>query len=154
MTQLRLIAFRLAVIAVPALVLSACGPHRVRGLVRSGPEAAATIVPAESEQLRGRRGLDGAVVELTLDPGSLSPKDAGKGVADSRGRFAVELDELGAGVLEYRLGVFARRSGHKTLWQTLRVPERDERLLIVLTPGKGGERPEKDLVDETLEMMK
>jgi len=92
-------------------------------------------------------------VEAILDPATLAPEEVGGAVTDAQGRFRIPVKALGAGFLEYELGMHVRAKGFQTLWQTLPMPGRGRRVLVVVTPGHPGDAgPPPDIVEETLEM--
>jgi hypothetical protein len=153
--SLRRLLRALALAGAPAglaLLLVGCAGYRLQGRVVPGPEPAVFVLKAGDRQL-DQPGLAGAMVEATLDPSSLSPKRVGTAITDSDGDFELPVDAVGAGVLEYELGLLARNQDSTTLWQTLDLPPGSRRLLIVLRPGPPGKAgPPPDILEETLEM--
>ena len=99
-----------------------------------------------------RTGLGGAYLELTLDPSSLSPLVMGTVMTDERGRFKKKIDQTGAGLLEYELGLLCRSPGHRSLYQTMPLPGSKKWMLIVLAPGRDTTTGPRDLLEETLRM--
>ena len=142
----RSIPFVLVLLAA-ILTLPACAPHTIQGLVAEGRTPAVLLVRADEPRL-AQIGLTGAVIELTLDPSSISPKSLGTFRADDEGRFRAALEQSGIGLLEYELGILCRAAGHRSVYQTMAVPPSDSRLLIILEPGSEKHVPPDDLMEQ------
>lgn len=142
---------KMVVLMVAVLGLGGCGAHQVRALVIEGSEPEVLVLSASDARFN-RPGVAGISVELTVDPASMSPKTVGAALSDSQGQVQVAVDQLGAGFLEYELGVMARATGYRTLWQTVKMPSSNKRLLIVMTPGKDRFQPNQDVLHETYRM--
>ncbi|MDX1681498.1 MAG: hypothetical protein R3336_00125 [Phycisphaeraceae bacterium] len=134
-----------------ALWLGGCAPYQLQGVVKSGPGSTVMVVDRDDDRLDSD-GMAGAVVELTLDPNSLSPKRVGAAVTDDQGRFTITVGETGAGFLEYEAGLLVRMDGHKTVWQTLPLPSSRQAVVILMEPGAAGNPRPRDIIEETLEM--
>ena len=129
--------------------LGGCQMYEMRGLVVEGGTPAVLVLQKDDPRL-DQPGLESAVIELTLDPATLSPKPVGMVMTDAEGRFTARIDEIGVGFLEYELGVMTRLQAHRPLYQTLPLPRPSRRLLIVMAPGKDMSMPKRDLIGETL----
>ena len=77
-------------------------------------------------------GIPDATVDLTLDPSTLRPIRVGTTITDEHGRFSIEVDQAGAGFLEYEAGVLCHVNGYGTVYQTLPLPTRQ---LTKLSPA-------------------
>lgn len=131
-----------------AALLTGCGGGAmVRGKVVSGPESVVTLVGEDDPRLAGP-GLDGATVRLTLDPRSLGRKPLGSASTYADGTFAIPVNEFGAGVLEYELGVLSRLQGRQSAEGFVPWPSGAQRVLVVLARGQDTYRePEDPLKD-------
>ena len=142
--------------ALAAVASAGCGTYQLRGHVVEGPEPMVLVTRADDPRLE-QRGIGGASLELTLSPRSLGRKPLGSTFSGDGGWFAAGIDELGAGLLEYELGVVCRRQGYRTAVGAVRMPGGDQRLLVVLTPGVDDYEEPIDLLEESeqyLELMK
>lgn len=115
-----------------------CGPHVLRGRVVQGDVSRVTIVEPDDPMLDSPP-IEGATVELTLDPDTLGREVLATRSVGPDGSFAIPIDEFGAGVLEYDFGVLARHRGREPARHVFRLPSRDQRLLVIL--GRGTDRP-------------
>jgi len=97
-------------------------------------------------------GLEGAVIELTLDPASLRPRPLGAGQTDDMGRFDIPIDQAGVGVLDYQLGILCRLDGHRPVWQVVPIPPAKRRLLIMMVRGPDRRSRTGDGLNEMLKM--
>jgi|GEM_PF-1911625 len=132
--------------------LTACGPYQLRGSVVQGDRSGVWVVHKDDSRLK-KMTLQRVSVEVTLDPSSMSPKQLGVAQTDVSGQFDMIVDAMGAGSWqEYDLGILVRHEGYRDLWQTLEMPPRDKRLLIVISPGKGGNLPPTDILKESMEL--
>ncbi len=143
--------------ALGLLLLGGC-VGKVQGRVVEGPYPAVLIVDRDDARLageaaaRGELGISAARIELVLDAGTLRARQIGLGQADADGRFSIDVDAFGAGFLEDDVQVLARRPGYGPTLETIRIPSSRKRLLIVMTPGSGGDRRSEHFLDETLRM--
>lgn len=132
------------------MTLAGCEAYALRGIVVEGQVPRVMVVDASDERLQSI-GLPGARVEFVLDPNTLRPIPAGMAVTDEFGRFELPLDEAGAGLLEYELGVRATLRRFGTVWQQMPLPRAGKWLIIVMAEGvhqPGG--PEPDIIEESL----
>ena len=141
----------IVLLAVTAVAGGGCQAHRIQGLIVQGPTPTVVIVDKDDEQL-DRHGLAGAVVELTLDPNSMSPKVLGTVITDATGRFQIPIDAFGVGVLEYDLGMLCRLGDHQPVYQTMRLPASGKCVLVVMAPGRDATHEVQDLIAETLRL--
>ena len=142
---------RFASVALITLPMVGCQSYRLRGLVTEGPTPAVLQVKANDGRL-DRTGLAEAVIELVLDPASLSPKPVGATMSDANGQFEIPIGALGAGLLEYDLYILCRLKDHEPVYQTIPLPAANRRLVIVMAPGKDALGAKKDLIGETLHL--
>ena len=72
---------------------------------------------------------------------------------EERVRIADDVDEPGAGYLDYYVRMVVRKVGYNTAVEDFRVPGPNQRVLVTLARGVDTYVPEeKDVLDETLEM--
>jgi len=120
----------------------------LRGKVVAGPRSAVMVVPEDDPRLAGP-GIDGATVELTMDPRSLGRKKLASSVAMGDGGFQIPINEFGAGVLEYELGAVVQQEGFQTAEGVFMLPPGGQQLLVILARGhdtyQAPEDPLKDL---------
>ncbi len=142
---------------VLVVLLVGCSPYRLRGTVVEGPVSRVEVVGKGDPRLRGERfpPVVGAAVAVVIDPERLSAKPKGATTSDTAGHFALQVDEFGAGSLQYDVGVTAGKAGYETARDTFSLPGRDRRVLIMLKPGSDRGRSPKnptgrDLIDETM----
>ena len=135
-------------LAIGVLVSVGCQPYQLTGVVMAGAKARVMAVSADDERL-AIFGLDGATVDVTVDPSSMQPRMIGVFSTDRDGRFEIPVDALGAGFLEYELAVCCRAEGYQTVYQTIQMPSRRKRLLIVMVAGRDTYEPTKDILEET-----
>jgi len=133
--------------------LNGCEAYRMQGVVVEGAMSTMTVVSKDDPRLTQGNGIPMATIEVTLDPDRLSRKDMQRELSDVNGRFAVPVDEPGAGFLEYDVRIIIQRNGYNTATRDIRLPGSDQRLLVTLVNGEDTYQPEPpDLIDETLEM--
>jgi len=136
-----------------ACTLGGCGAYQMRGVVIEGASSTVRVVDEDDPRLTQGQGLPMATIEVMLDPNRLSRKALPSGRSDVYGRFAIPIDEPGAGYLEYDVRVIVRRSDHDTATQALRIPGPHQRLLVTLVNGKDQYEPDPpDVMEETLKM--
>lgn len=124
-------------LAAALLLVTGCQPYTLRGKVIAGDESAVRIIDADDPALTAiGPPIDEASVEITLDPRSLGRETLARTQTDPDGTFEAPLDRLGMGVLEYEIGVVARKQGRNPAQEFLDPPSPDKRLLITLAPGQ------------------
>ena len=131
--------------------ITGCQTYQLQGVVLDGSVAAIIVVNRTDPRLE-QPGVPDATVDLTLDPSTLKPIHVGTTTTDEEGRFGIEVDQSGAGFLEYEAGVLCHVKGYGTVYQTLPLPHDDKRLLIIVGPGKSGQPQPDDVLQETLEI--
>lgn len=114
--------------------LGACGPYTIKGRVVHGDTSYVSIVEPGDARLEGTP-VAGAQIRLRMDPGKLNRKTVAQEVSDGNGEFSLPVDEFGAGILEYDLGLTARRKGYVSAEGFFRLPPGSRRVLVVLAPG-------------------
>jgi len=139
------------VMAAVAVTVTAGCSYVIEGKVVTGGHAVVVLVEPHNTNL-DQPGLSGAMVELTLDPGTISPRALGTQVTDASGRFRLPIDATGAGLLEYEVGILCRHRGYRTIYQTMSLPPKNRRLLIVMAAGASGRTESEDLISETLRL--
>ena len=140
------------------LALGGCATGKVQGRVVEGPYPAVMIVDRDDARLqgdatRGEAGVSRAAIEFVLDPGTLRARRVGYDQSNRDGWFTIDVDAFGAGFLEYDVQVYARHAGYAPTIERVRVPSSRKRLLVVMTPGAGGEESsDEHFLDETLRL--
>jgi len=136
--------------AVYLVVLGGCSSYALRGVVLEGEAPMVIVVDDDDERLQ-ESGIVQASIESKLDPRSLGSTTLTPTVTDNKGRFAIPIEEFGAGTLEYEVMLFARRRGFSPTEQIIPVPSSGKRVIIYLTKGVDrGRKP--TYLDETMEM--
>ena len=138
-------------LSVAAIMLHGCGPYHLQGRVVQGPTLAVLLVNKDDKRLE-QPGIDSAKIELTLDPSSMRPKRLADAITDYNGDFDVLIEEFGAGALEYEIGLLVQRLGYQSLYQTIGLPGRDRRLIIVMPTGRDQLRRRENVLDETMRL--
>ena len=131
------------------LVLSVCSTactYTLRGRVIEGDTSYVAVVDKSDPRLN-ENGIEGVRLHVQLDPGKLNRKTVCREVSSMDGAFALPVDEIGAGVLEYDVGVFARRAGYSPAEGSFRLPPSGKRIIIVLMRGRDYDQGES-LEDE------
>lgn len=142
-------------LAVSALALAGCSGYQLQGKVIEGTVSSVSVVDAEDPRL-DQIGIEDARVQVTLDP--LKPARQRLPLVRSRGdgSFAVPVDEVGAGMLQYDVEVRGEAAGFRGAVEQFPLPGRSKRVLIQLAPGQGGRRGpapgQDDFLGETLRM--
>ncbi|GAB4518993.1 MAG: hypothetical protein Tsb0013_23000 [Phycisphaerales bacterium] len=129
-------ALFMLVLTLGALVLTACGAHQVRGVVRVGENSYVQVVDKDDPRLAEGEPVVGATVTSVVDPQSLGSTRLPAIATDHTGAFAIPVDLFGAGWMEYELGVTVRRTKFSPAEGFFRLPGSDKRLLVVLAPGR------------------
>ncbi len=132
-------------------MIAGCKSHQLSGVVVEGEHPRVELVDSGDARL-DIGVIPEARISLTLDPTSLNPKILAELVSDPNGGFTTDVSALGAGMLQYDLGVLCQAEGFKTLYQTMPMPKRGRVLLVVLAPGHDRHRPPGDFLRETERM--
>ncbi len=111
-----------------------CQAYVLKGKVICDGENGVEIVDADDVRL-SEAGVEGVTVELVLDPRSLRREKIGEVVSKYMGDFEVDVDAVGAGVLEYEIGVTAHGDGYKITNGIIKLPSADKWLLIIMEQG-------------------
>ncbi len=143
----------LVIAAAALLTAGGCQGYRLEGKVVRGLTSSVVIVDKDDPRLE-EPGLSGVLVEVTLEPESMRPKNAGADVTAGDGTFGLPIRETGAGLLEYEASVTASRKEFKTLFWQFQLPSSSRRMLIIMEEGSGGYRPPKDLLQESIQIGK
>ncbi|RMD66106.1 MAG: hypothetical protein D6824_01455 [Planctomycetota bacterium] len=111
-----------------------CAPYTLRGKVVEGDVSFIAVVDASDPRLDGP-GLSGALLTLQTDPQRLNRKTVGSAVSGADGSFSIPVNEVGAGLLIYDMGLKARKQGYSPTEQFFRLPPANKRVLVLLAPG-------------------
>ncbi|MEM9108587.1 MAG: hypothetical protein AAGC72_01030 [Planctomycetota bacterium] len=135
-----------------ASVLTGCGSYAIEGRVVRGSMAMIQIIDKDDARMTENNPTGGgAVVQGILEPNTPSEiQSLGQVVTDGQGRFAIPVDALGSGFLEYEAMLIARREGHQGAMKTVDLPRRGQRVLITLPLGADTLRVPKGPLDEAL----
>ena len=129
-----------------ALFSSAC-TYSLKGRVVEGPDSYVAVVDSSDPRLTQGKGLVGASLNMQLDPMKINRKSVARNISGANGEFELPVDEVGAGLLEYDVGVYVRRKGCEPAEGFFRLPGSGKRLLVVMSPGK--DHPTSDEGDDT-----
>ena len=132
-----------------ALLSGGCSEYRLRGIVIAGDVQRVLVVDDTDPSLE-QHGLSGAVIDLTLDPRSLSPKPLPSGMTDAQGRFNIPIDVAGASLLNYELSLMCSLQGYGCTYQEIQKPAGNRRLVIVMVRGARPQGPPQDALRESL----
>jgi len=120
---------------VLAASLGACS-YSLQGRAVHGDYSAVELVDASDPRLNDpKSAVPGVSVHVQADPTKLNRKTLGRVVSGRSGEFSMPVDEFGAGMLEYNIGVFARKKGYEPAEGFFGLPGSGKRLLITLAPG-------------------
>jgi len=136
-------AVALTVTCGTLLLAVGCASYKLRGRAIEGTTPGVFIVDKDDERMQ-QRGMPGAVVSLTVNPGRLNAEHLGSDISDLEGDFAVSVDEFGAGVLEYQVRLEARLEDHRSVSKRMQLPGGQKRVLVVLVPGNDDTRPKSE----------
>ena len=124
------------------LALTGCGGYQLRGKVIEGTFSGIEIVSKDDPRL-GEPGVGGVSLHLQNDPNRLNRETIVRGSSGPDGSFELPVDLTGAGLLEYDVGLFARRKGLAPAQSAFRLPSSGRRVLITMAPGE-----DRDLGEE------
>jgi hypothetical protein len=142
-----------AILAAPLLLivplLVGCD-YEIQGLVVPGAVSEVQVVSQDDPRLN-QAGLVHAQVIGTIDPDALTAERQHPAVTDEKGQFSIPITSSGAGILEYKLGIYARHTGYSPTEDTINLPSTRKRLLIVLAPGEDRPAPPpRDMTEDAL----
>ena len=128
------------------LCLTGCEPYALKGRVIHGPISSIQVVPKDELKLEAGLGVNGAVVDITLEPKSLGREHLGAAAVRQDGTFSINMKGVfGAGSLEHEIGVLVRAKGFDSASRSFIMPGRNQRLLITLQKGADRYRPNDPL---------
>lgn len=143
---------RALVLLLVMFMLAGCGSYAIQGRVVRGSFASIQLVDKDDPRLTEDNPTGGgAVVQGVLEPNIPSETQSlGQVVTDGQGRFSLPVDALGSGFLEYEAMLIARREGHQGVMNTIDLPRRGQRVLIVMPLGRDTLRVPEGFLDEAL----
>lgn len=126
-----------AILLLATTLLTGCGGYALQGRVIRGDISAVYLVGKNDPRLTEPGiGLMGAEIHLQQDPGKLNRETLGRTSSDGDGAFSIEVDRVGAGFLDYTVGIFARRKGYEPAMSGgIGLPGPGKRVLIIMTQG-------------------
>lgn len=133
-----------ALLTTAILLLTGCSGYTLRGRVLEGDASWVTVTNQAALDAEQARPIQGAVVELVLDPGRLNRKPLGTARTDANGEFAIKVDEFGAGWMEHDVGMTVSRDGFVLADGFFRLPPDSRRILVTLQRGRDGARSVED----------
>lgn len=139
--------------AITLLLLPGCGgSYAIRGKVIQGPMPMIAVVSSSDPRLsEDDPSGAGAVIEGIFEPENrIDRRSLGRVVAGPDGAFALPVDALGAGFLQYEAALIVRREGFQGAMETIALPNRRQRVLIVLPRGRDTLRVPENYLDQTL----
>ncbi|MFM9958389.1 MAG: hypothetical protein ACKVZJ_09935 [Phycisphaerales bacterium] len=126
----------IALLGAAAPLLTACS-YAVEGRVVKGDVSMVELVSSNDPRLDDPSlSLSGVAVHVQSDPTKIRRKTLGRTVSSRDGGFRVPVDEFAAGVMEFDLGVFARKKGYEPAEGFFAKPSSSKRVLITMTPGQ------------------
>ena len=119
------------------LMLAGCSGYAIEGRVVRGPSPSVMVVDSDDPRLTELNTTgSGAAIEGVLEPNTPTERQTlGRFVADEQGWFAIPVDAIGSGLLEYEALLIARRDGNQGAMGTIELPRRGQRVLITLPLG-------------------
>lgn len=143
----------IGLLLVIVFALFGCGgSYAIHGKVIQGTAPQVLVVGQDDPRLKedDLSGV-GATVQAVFEPNNRIDRRMLPGVlTDSQGFFVLPVDVTGAGFLEYEATVIARKDGFAGAMQTLALPSRRQRLLIIMPRGRENLRVPSDFLDEAL----
>ncbi len=130
-----------------------CSPYQLQGVVVRSDESTVNAMrwDGNPDTLPGAT-IAGVNVEVVFEPRTTRPRKLGTVLTDDQGRFAMTIDESGAGFMEFEVMVVARQPGYRPSWRIMRLPARGEHVVIQMAPGRDEGGPPVDMLEETLRM--
>lgn len=129
-------------LCVLACMLSAGCAYRLEGKVVEG--FGSVTVGRGNDPDAALRGVPGAAVELIRDAGSMRRAVAARATSGADGRFVLEVDGFGAGWMEERWQLRARRSGFENVETEVDLPGSPSGRLMVVSMHRGRSRAFQD----------
>lgn len=126
----------LALSALVLAVVAGCGGYELHGRVVAGDASYISIVDEDHPVLLESRGVGGASVHLQEDPGTLRSQTIARSTTNPDGTFSLPVDRIGAGMLEYDVGLFVRKQGYAPAELPFRLPGKGKAILVVLRSGE------------------
>lgn len=151
MTQQTATRFAIALL-LASLFLTGCQNYAIQGRVVRGSVASIQLIDRSDPRLSEDNPTGGgATVKGVFEPDTpTETQTLRQVVTDGQGHFAIPVDALGSGFLEYEAILIARRQGHQGAMQTIDLPRRGQRVLITLPLGKDTLRVPEGFLDRTL----
>lgn len=135
---------------VSLLTLPACSTYQLQGVVVEGPTPGVYVVDSNDERLN-HLGVADAQISAMLDPNTLRPKSLPTAMTDDHGRFAITIDEPGAGLLEYSVSIYADAVGYSDAGiDVMQLPSSGKRVLVVLSAGRSQSKRRPGQTNEDL----
>ncbi len=134
------------------LMSAACETYQIRGRVIEGASSSVIVLDRKDPRLSDAQGMGGSRISVELDPQRLSRKDLGTVHSDPDGYFAMPIGEFGAGILEYDVQIIGRSQHHAPAVGQIRLPSAQQRVLIIMGPGRDEDPRPADYLRETLQM--
>lgn len=124
-----------AILGAACVAASACSPYVLRGKVIEGRASEVVLVNPDDPRLEAP-GVEGARATLHVDPQRAGRKLLAKEASGGGGELEMTIDHFGAGMIEYDMGLSVRRAGFQRAEGFFKLPTKDQRILVILTPGR------------------
>ena len=125
------------------LALSAAGcAYRIEGRVVEGFGSVSVGRAADPDAVRP--GVPGATVELVRDAGTARRAVAARASSGTDGRFTLEVEGFGAGWMEERWQLRARRTGFENVEAEVTLPGSPSGRVVFVSMHRGRSRPFQD----------
>lgn len=127
----------LAALLLTVIMLPGCSAYQIRGTVVEGRTPGVYVVDSSDARLKQTAVAD-ALIQATLDPEKLRPKLLRGTQSDEQGAFAIPVEDFGAGLLEYSLGLFVDADGYSgtETVEPIALPGPGKQLLVVVSAGR------------------
>lgn len=144
--------FRVSSFMLIMLSMVGCGSYAIQGRVVAGSIASIQLVNKDDARMQENNPSGGgAVVQGIFEPNTPSDtKSLGQIVTDGQGFFALPVDAVGSGFLEYEAILIAQREGHQGAMNTIELPRSGQRVLITLPRGRNTLRVPERFLDEAM----
>jgi len=121
-----------------ASLLNGCASYQLQGVVVEGSLPGIYIVDSGDPRLAGTAVAD-ARVQGMLDPNKIRSKPLPLVMTDDNGRFAIPIEDPGAGLLEYTFTLYPDADGYGTppgAGTAMALPPPGKQVLVVLAAGR------------------
>lgn len=133
--------------------LTGCTSYQLDGVVVKSDRASVNALAwDENPDTLPGPPMTGVRVEVIFEPRTTRPQKLSIVSSDDQGRFTIPINQTGVGLMEYEIMVVARLAGYRTSWRIVRIPDRNQTMVIEMVPGRDDEGLPMDLLEESMNM--